>query len=217
MSVLQTSIGQLQLGEPSSKTVTSSSTFFDTEFSLIPSSALTTGTNASSASIIVTEASNAPVTITESGSVNTITITPTNSPSLVCPSANGSTYTANNKPLPTIGPQWNWHITNTSLFFEILCFTHYVAQDSLITDLQIFANISSLNDCLDLCALFNFNARLENFPALGCTGIALGTGAGLQLAGDPWHTCWLKSNVTMRSLNDTAAYPGYDGAVLLNI
>lgn len=192
------------------------STFSGTQLPLIPSSALTTGTNASSASITVTEASNAPVTITESGIVNTITTTPTRSTLLGCPSANGSTYTATNKPLPTIGPQWDWHITNTSLFFEILCFTHYVAQDSLITDLQIFTNVTSLNDCLDLCALYNFNARLENFPALGCTGIALGTGANLQQAGDPWHTCWLKSNVTLGSLNDTATYPGYDGAVLLN-
>ena len=59
-----------------------------------------------------------------------------------------------------------------------------------------------------------------NFPALGCTGIALGTGGVLRPTdgetGGPWHTCWLKSNVSLESLNDTANLPGYEGAVLLD-
>ena len=110
--------------------------------------------------------------------------------------------------------------TNATLSFKILCYTHFVAQDSLITDLQIYTNVSSLSECLDRCALFNFNARAINFPALGCTGIALGTGDMFRPTGGdtggPWHTCWLKSNVSLESFNDTAYLPGYDGAILLD-
>ena len=76
------------------------------------------------------------------------------------------------------------------------------------------------SECLDRRALFNFNARPINFPALGCTGIALSTGDVLRAmdreTGGPWQTCWLKSNVSLESLNDTANFPGYDGAVLLD-
>lgn len=186
----------------------------------LPSSsdAPTTSTNASNEVVTTTKANNAPVTITQSGNVTTITPTSTTLPPL-CPAGDSSTYVATNKPLPTIVPYWGWHIPNDTLSFKILCFTHFVAQDSLITDLQIYTNVSSLNDCLDRCALFNFNARLENFPTLGCTGIALGTGDNLLQAGGqtggPWHTCWLKSNVSLESLNDTGRNPGYEGAVLL--
>ena len=59
-----------------------------------------------------------------------------------------------------------------------------------------------------------------NFPALGCTGIARETRDVLRQkggeTGGPWHTCWLKSNVSLESRNDTAKFPGYEVAVLLD-
>ena len=185
---------------------------------LIPSSPLpdthNPSTNANNVPVTILEASNTPMTITELGNVTTVTPTPTQLPSPICPAGDSSTFIATNRPLPTIDPKWNWHIPNATLSFKILCYTHFVAQDSLITDLQIYTNVSSLSECLDRCALFNFNARAMNFPALGCTGIAWRPTGGET--GGPWHTCWLKSNVSLESLNDTAKFPGYEGAVLLN-
>lgn len=160
------------------------------------------------------------MTITEISNVTTVTPTATQLSSPICPAGDSSTYIATNRPFPTINPTRDWHIPNATLSFKILCYTHFVAQDSLITDLQIYTNVSSLSDCLDRCALFNFNARAMNFPALGCTGIALGTGDVLRQSGEgtggPWHTCWLKSNVSLNSPNVTGRYPGYEGAVLLD-
>ena len=160
------------------------------------------------------------MTNTEVGNVTTVTPAPTQFPSPLCPAGDSSTYTATNRPLPTLNPSRNWHIPNATLSFKILCYTHFGAQDRFIVDLQIYSNVSSLSECLDRCALFNFNARAINFPALGCTGIAFGTGDLLRQTeeiGGPWHTCWLKSNVSLESPNVTVRYPGYEGAVLLNL
>ena len=176
--------------------------------------------NVNNAPVTILEPGNAPMTITELGNITTVTPTPTQLPSPICPAGDSSTYIATNRPLPTIDPKWNWHIPNATLSFKVLCYTHFVAQDSLITDLQIYTNVSSLSECLDRCALFNFNARAINFPALGCTGIAWATGDLSRETGEDtggtWHTCWLKSNVSLESLNDTAKFPGYEGAVLLD-
>ena len=69
---------------------------------------------------------------------------------------------------------------------------------------------------MEECALYNFRASLENFPDLGCTGVAYGVGENLQ-KDDLQGTCWLKSGVTLGSLNDTTRWSGYNGAVLLGI
>ena len=175
----------------------------------------------------------APTTSTSTAiiaqSVNLATTTPPPSTpsSPICPAANGSTYIATNKPTATQAsdPHHEWQISNTILFFEILCDTHFMQQgndselvDEVgIMDLQVYSNISSLNDCLDICALYNFHIDDRDFPAQGCTGVAFGSGAFKQ--GQEglyrWHTCWLQSNVSLGSPNHNAEYPGYDGAVLL--
>ena len=86
-------------------------------------------------------------------------------------------------------------------------------------DLQVYSNISSLNGCLDTCALYNFHMDNNDFPAQGCTGVAFGSGASTQgqEGQHRWHTCWLQSNVSLGSPNHTKMDPGYDGAVLLDI
>lgn len=138
------------------------------------------------------------------------TLTPT-----VCPAGNGSTYIATNKPLPTIAPQLQNQVTNTSFSFEILCNTNFIEGGSII-DLQIITNTSTLNDCLDACSLYNFRTSRKHFPAYACTGIAWGPGIYEQQAGVQEPVCWLKGNVTLGSPNSTAMLPNYDGAVLLN-
>lgn len=94
---------------------------------------------ANNAPVTVIEAGNAPATITEFGNVTIITPTPTanQAPSPIYPAGDSSTYITINKPFPTIDPKWKWHIPNNTLSFNVLCYTHFVAQDSLITDLQI--------------------------------------------------------------------------------
>lgn len=74
--------------------------FSDYQFSLMPCSAFVTGTNASSTSIIATKTSDSPITITDTTTSTTTTSTP---PSLICPDANSSAYTATNKPPPVNG------------------------------------------------------------------------------------------------------------------
>ena len=168
---------------------------------------------ASNAPVTITQPDNAPTTIIQSGKITTITPTPAKIPSPACPAANGSTYTATNKPLPTIDPQWNYQIPETSLSFEILCYTNFAEGPEI---LQILTNISSLNECLDECALYNFRMYPHLFPESGCTGIAFGTEAVRQQGGQkPLQLCWLKSGVTLTTQNETAESPGYDGAVLL--
>lgn len=171
--------------------------------------------SSSGTSNTVTKASN---TATASGSVTTITPTSSTPPSPICPAANGSTYIATNKPLPTIASQLNLQIAEPNLSFEILCNTNFAeASGSSIIDIQLITNVSTLEECLDACALFSFQTRLEHFPENACTGVALGTSNNLETDGDDWQICWLKSNVTLQSPNGTSNYPGnYDGAVLLN-
>ena len=173
----------------------------------------------------LTEASNSPATVTQPGNVVTVSQTsitsasqksitsasptPVTSASPICPAANGSTYTASNKPPPAPAP-WPtpWQLSNLTLSFEIFCNTNFL-QGNLIRDLQVVEGISSLSDCLDQCALYSFRTREDDFPALGCLGVAWDN-SGYDL-------CWLKSNVTLGSLNGAKSSTSADGAVLLDV
>ena len=187
------------------------------QFLSLPSGAPSTITKADNDCATIIQTSDAPVTVTLPESVPTISSTTTTLPSSPCPAANGSIYTATNKPLPTLHPQVQWASTETSLFFEILCHTTFLAGGNpSIMDLQIITNVTSLSDCLDVCALYNFQMSIGNFPAYACTGIGWGRGNGNNPVGDPWPVCWLKSNVSLESPNGTDENVfGYDGAVLL--
>ena len=170
-----------------------------------------------------TEASNSPATVTQPGNVVTVSqtsitsasqtsitsasLTPVTSASPICPAANGSTYTASNKPPPVPGPTL-FQISNLTLTFEIFCNANFM-QGNLLRDLQVIEGVSSLSDCLDQCALYSFRTREDNFPALGCLGVAWDN-SGYDL-------CWLKSNVTLGSLNGAISNTGADGAVLLDV
>lgn len=161
-----------------------------------------------------------PVTTTQSGSLTTITPAPSGLPYRTCPESNGSTYVASNQPSPTVNPALPVQVTNTSFTFEILCNTDFedtTWQGGPIRDMQIITNVSALNDCLEECALFNFRTARSHFPAYGCTGISWGQGIAEQAAGYAWPICWLKSNVTLDSVNGTKWLGGYDGAVLLSV
>lgn len=111
-------------------------------------------------------------------------------------------------------------MTNTSLSFKILYHTNFYEEGSII-DLQIITNVSSLNDCLDACALDDSRMRLEHFPTNAWTGVAWGSGSFEAASNVEWPVCWLKGNVTRESLNASSPYPlpdgATDGAVLLNI
>lgn len=183
---------------------------------MLPSGALSTSIKASSAPVTITVASSAPITITESGItiISAPTPTPTTAPSLTCPAANGSTYTATNKPSPPVhGQLLAWQIPNATLSFEILCDTQFAANmDSSIRDIQIYPNVSSLSDCLDECALYNFRASSASFPSWGCTGVTLGIGNNPPT----YDGCWLQNNVTLSTPNYDASDLVYDAAVLLN-
>ena len=180
----------------------------------------TTGNNHTPAT--VTQAGNAPVTLTESRTILTSTSTPSTPPSAICPAANGSIYSATNKPHLTINSGLSSQINQTTLSFEVLCYTNFVegtveGSKNSVMDLQLISNVSSLADCMDACALYNFQMREHNFPAYACTGLAWGVEAYLQQLGFGWPVCRLKNNVTLSSTNDSASYPGCDGAVLLNV
>ena len=122
----------------------------------------------------------------------------------VCPADDRLIYIATNKPTPTAGP--SLEITNASLSYQIFCYTNYVANPP-IRDLQTLYNLNSLHECLDACALYSFQTKPVDFPALACTGIAWAAGAT--------QICWLKSNVTSSSANGTDEYPGIDGAIMV--
>lgn len=165
----------------------------------------------------VTETSNAlSITVTQFGptpaispSTTLATLLPSASS---CPAANGSTYTATNKPLPTIAPELKLQIPVSSLSFEILCNTN-LAENGQIIDILLITNVSTLDQCLDECALYSFRTRLGNFPAYACTAVAW----GLDIF--PWPVCWLKSGATLGSYNSTGnptAYIGVDAGVLLD-
>ena len=139
-------------------------------------------------------------------------VTPTQNtlPSRGCPATNGSTYTATNNPFPTDASQ----IPNPSLKFEILCDAGYreVAQgSSALKDIQLIANVSSLNDCLDICALYDFLMEPESFPGRACTGVLWSFDNTLN--SNPTNVCWLKNNLTLES--SSLSHLGYDSGVLL--
>ena len=122
----------------------------------------------------------------------------------VCPADDRLIYIATNKPTPTIGPALE--ITNSSLAYQIFCYTNYVAKPPIM-DVQTLYNLRSLQDCLNACALYSFQTKPVDFPTFACTGIAWEAGTT--------PICWLKSNVTSLSANGTDEYPGIDGAVMV--
>lgn len=164
-----------------------------------------------------TKGSDLTVTTTLSGTVTTRSLPSTTLPYSPCPAANGSTYTATNKPLPTMYPQVQSQTFEKSFFFEILCYTTFnPGGNPSIMDLQILPNTTSLSDCLDACALYNFQMSIVNFPAYACRGVGWGRGEGVNPVANQWPVCWLKSNVSLGSPNATEESVGYDGAVLLS-
>lgn len=147
--------------------------------------------------------------ITQTDKVVTIISTPSDSPTVpspVCPADDRSTFIATNKPSPTASP--GLEITNASLAYEILCYTNFI-DDPTVMDLQTLTNVTSLHDCLVACALYSFQTRPADFPAFACTGIAWS-----RVAGET-QLCWLKNNVTSTSVNATDKYPGMDGAIMM--
>ena len=76
-------------------------------------------------------------------------------------------------------------------------------------------NVTSLSDCLEACARYNFQMDFTKFPAYACTAVSWGRGNQQDPTGNPWPVCWLKNDVTLASPNSTANYPGYVSAVLL--
>ena len=81
-------------------------------------------------------------------------------------------------------------------------------------DIQLIANVSTLNECLDLCALYDFQMRKENFPAHACTG-ATWNRDNVDVTVSPRHLCWLRNNVTLGSRNTTSEHAGHDSGILL--
>ena len=80
-------------------------------------------------------------------------------------------------------------------------------------DIQLISNVSSLNECLGLCALYDFQMRKENFPAHACTGASWAHDNDATVS--PRHICWLRNNVTLASSNATLRHLGYDSGILL--
>ena len=80
-------------------------------------------------------------------------------------------------------------------------------------DIQLIDNVSTLNDCLDTCALYDFQMRSDNFPAHACTGVSWGHDNNPNI--DPRYICWLKNNATLGTSNESLAHPGYDSGILL--
>ena len=152
----------------------------------MPRGAPTTGISTT----IVTQSVNLPTTSPPSGPISSPT----------CPAANGSTYIATNKATATQA-SGVWQISNPNLSFEILCNSRFVQHEDNngIMNLQVYSNVSSLNDCLDLCALYNFHMYSTNFPAQGCTGVSYGSGTNTQgqERENLLHTCWLASNTVL--------------------
>ena len=121
----------------------------------------------SSEPVTVTVSSNEAASATQSGSSPTITSTSTVLASQSCPASNGSTFTATNKPLQIDASQ----IPETALYFEILCDTNH-AEGGLVMDMQLISNVVSLSDCLDACALYNFQMKSDHFPDYACRGVS---------------------------------------------
>ena len=125
-----------------------------------------------------------------------------------CPSANGITYTST-RPLPTLLGTMIY----TSLEFLIECNTNWLESDG-VTDLQGIANVTSMQDCIDACATYAWQTKIEHYPAHGCSGVVWTSG----VPGDvnaPADSCWLKANVSQYTHNSSSLHPGFDGAILL--
>ena len=177
---------------------------------------------AQNAPVTITETSNASIftqsvgnigtttrtTATQSGRVNVITPTPKVLPSRGCPKTNGSTYTATNEISQADASQIHYSTLN----FQILCDTTY-DEGGYIMDIQLVANVSTLDECLDLCALYDFQMREENFPAHACTGASWAHSNDAAVS--PRYICWLRNNVTLGSTNETSQHAGYDSGILL--
>ncbi|MCJ1461284.1 hypothetical protein MMC28_011666, partial [Mycoblastus sanguinarius] len=136
---------------------------------------------------------------------SSLTATPAPAITLTCPSANSTTYTATNKPQPTLSPQFQR--PNETLEYEVLCDTN---EQSFVSDLQDLSNVTSLRECIDACALFTFQS-----PATtgACTAVVWTNDRDGQL-NPGTNECILKANVTLSSVNESSNSPGYDGAVL---
>lgn len=157
--------------------------------------------------ITVTQTDNIFTTTPASASTSATPSIPIAS-SLVCPTANGSTYDATNKPSSILSPEWV--IPNTYLTYQILCNTNFRSNDgsndgfAAAVDLQIINSVTSLQDCLDACALYSFQTMPHNFPVFGCRGLV-------------WNStvsgCWLMRNLTL-SESDTET--GLHAAILLS-
>ncbi len=80
-------------------------------------------------------------------------------------------------------------------------------------DIQEITNVSTLNDCIDLCAKYDFQMRDDNFPAHACTGASWGYNNKVDV--DPRYICWLRNNVTLGTKNYISTIPGYDSGILL--
>ena len=185
----------------------------------LPSGDRVASAEAGNAPVTIVETSNVPIftqttgniattthtTATESSQLTTITPTPDVVPFRDCPETNGSTYTATKEISQA-------DINRSSLKFEILCDTTYDEGGPLM-DIQLIANVSTLNECLDLCALYDFQMRKENFPAHACTGASWAHSN--DAAASPRDICWLRNNVTLGSSNMTSEHSGYDSGILL--
>ena len=189
----------------------------------LPSGDRIASAEAGNAPVTIVETSNIPIFTQNTGNIATTTrttatqysqvtkITPT--PDLVpfrsCPKTNGSTYTVSKE----ISQADVSQINHSSLEFEILCDTTYDEGGSLM-DMQLISNVSTLNECLDLCALYDFQMRRENFPAYACTGASWAYNTDVAVT--PRYICWLRNNVTLGSSNvTTSEHSGFDSGILL--
>jgi hypothetical protein len=83
-----------------------------------------------------------------------------------CPSANGATHTATNRPLPTfLGA-----LPNATFEFKITCNTNWVGGYEGVMDVAILSSIFSLNDCMGACAKFTWQAPPKFYKIQGCSG-----------------------------------------------
>ena len=79
----------------------------------------------------------------------------------------------------------------------------------------MIVNVSTLTDCLDECASYNFRTPSNYFPAWACTGVSWG--AWDPLIKSPAPVCWLKGNFTLGSPDGTYLDNKYDSAVMLYV
>ena len=75
--------------------------------------------------------------------------------------------------------------------------------------------MSSLQDCIEACALYTWHAYSLTYNSTGCTGAGWSNGRGGQLNDGLTDVCVLKANINMENYNNSNGVPGYDGAVLV--